>query len=447
MDDHTLPRYRLLQLGAPDPNGVQRNVGFDNLEDLVTHHPGANRRARLVGGVPTGVENARRRSYGVIGGEIQEIETARTDEYRTLKQDQVLLVKDFILEDARIASGGTGVRDVDVPSPVAGHVGRVDLANGVVEVLDRKDGDVILRARHLDPISVAVGDSVVYGQSLGVQNRAGLPASAGKHVHFEVDTRYYNLFERYVRDLSDGTLTMDASRRWEGIASPVAADDGVIRIGERDPRVRDVQAALNEAGHADANGMPWPCDDVYRLSMQPALIRFQQARWLPVTGDIDAPTLNLVMVRRREADRLDHMLPGRAPCATMPLLEEARKRVGGLDARLGKPYDEASERMAASLAVLAKEHGFDRIDHVVLSIATNDAAAGRAVFIFQGDPRDPTHLRAAMPTDVAVRTPAARSLDRLQELDRASAQARGEKPLSLANGMEHEVQRRTLAGI
>ena len=160
MDENAMPHYRMLQLGAPNANGVQRNVGFETLEGLVTHHPGNNRHAHVVEGVPRSVENARTRSYGVVAGQNQEIETARTDEYRVLPPDQVLLVKDFILEDSSLASGASGVRDVDVPSPLAGYVGRVDARNGVVDILDRQGGEVILRARHLDPIAVQVGETV-----------------------------------------------------------------------------------------------------------------------------------------------------------------------------------------------------------------------------------------------------------------------------------------------
>lgn len=67
--------YRLQQLHSP----ARGNQPVADLEGLVTHHPGANLRAQVVEGVPTNVENARTRSYGLIGGEIQELETRRTD--------------------------------------------------------------------------------------------------------------------------------------------------------------------------------------------------------------------------------------------------------------------------------------------------------------------------------------------------------------------------------
>src|SRR5690606_26396400 len=92
--------YRVRQLGPPDEQNVQRNIPVDDLESLVTHHPRANAGARLLDGVPDGAENVRSRSYAVIGGEFQEVQALRTDrQYRSLQPDQVLLIKDFILDD------------------------------------------------------------------------------------------------------------------------------------------------------------------------------------------------------------------------------------------------------------------------------------------------------------------------------------------------------------
>ncbi|CAE6732675.1 XVIPCD domain-containing protein [Xanthomonas arboricola pv. juglandis] len=94
---------------------------------------------------------------------------------------------------------------------------------------------------------------------------------------------------------------------------------------------------------------------------------------------------------------------------------------------MGRASDAYSERMSASLAHLAKEHGLERIDHVMLSNQTSRAAAGATVFVVQGEPSNPAHLRASMSTDVAVTTPAEQSLAKLQELDaRTLAQAQSQ---------------------
>jgi hypothetical protein len=304
VETEDLPHYRVIQLGAPNRNGAQRNEAVTDLDSLVTHHPGANARAEIVDGVPVNVENPRTRSYAVIGAELQEIETRRTDEYRSLGPDQVLLIKDFMLEDSRIASGGRGVRDVDVPSPVAGYVGRVDADRGLVDILDREGGEVIARVRHMSDIPLRVGDTVEYGQSLGTQSNV---ATRAIHVHLEMDTRYYQQYENYIADLTSGRLAIDPERRTQGIEPLPVVDDGTLRIGESGERVRHLQALLEQEGYRGRDGAPVAQDGVYRLDMQPAVLAFQRDHGLPQTGDIDAATLALVpMPARREPDRPDH---------------------------------------------------------------------------------------------------------------------------------------------
>ncbi|WP_349657190.1 XVIPCD domain-containing protein [Xanthomonas sp. 10-10] len=125
--------------------------------------------------------------------------------------------------------------------------------------------------------------------------------------------------------------------------------------------------------------------------------------------------------RPRQADAED------AQPAPHPLHAQASTLVGRLDASMGRASDAHSERMSASLAHLAKEHGLERIDHVMLSNQTPRAAAGSTVFVVQGEPSNPAHLRASMPTDVAVTTPVEQSLAKLQELDaRTLAQAQSQ---------------------
>ncbi len=304
MEPVELPRYRVIQLGAPNRNGVQRNEGVTDLDSLVTHHPGANAGAEIVDGVPVNVENPRTRSYAVVGAELQEIETRRTDEYRALGADQVLLIKDFMLEDSRIASGGRGVRNVDVPSPISGYVGRVDARQGLVEILDREGGEVTARVRHMRDIPVSVGDTVEYGQALGTQSNV---ATEAIHVHLEMDTRYYQQYENYIADLTSGRLAIDPERRTQGIEPLPVHNDGTFRIGESGERVRHLQELLAEEGYRGRDGAPVAQDGVYRLEMQPAVLAFQRDHGVAQTGDIDNATLALVpMPPRRELDRPDH---------------------------------------------------------------------------------------------------------------------------------------------
>lgn len=92
---------------------------------------------------------------------------------------------------------------------------------------------------------------------------------------------------------------------------------------------------------------------------------------------------------------------------TDPLLEQIQ----------GKPWDQHSANLSASLYASAREHGFERVDHVLLSHATATQAAGAHVFLVQGSPDDPAHQRAHLATAEAVAAPESQSLQRAQALE------------------------------
>ena len=72
--------------------------------------------------------------------------------------------------------------------------------------------------------------------------------------------------------------------------------------------------------------------------------------------------------------------------------------------------------------VPCKQNGFDRIDHALLSIQTEQTRAGERVFIVQGDPADPAKRRAQMQTQDAIAVPPEESLKRLTAFEQASPQ-------------------------
>lgn len=124
---------------------------------------------------------------------------------------------------------------------------------------------------------------------------------------------------------------------------------------------------------------------------------------------------------RRRAGRGDDA-PGageavRRPQATTdPLHRQAEDAVRRLDAEVGRPFDRHSACMAASLACLARESGFERIDHVVVNVATASLQKGENVFVVQGGLTEPTNRVAYMKTHDALAMPAEHSLDRLSQL-------------------------------
>lgn len=120
------------------------------------------------------------------------------------------------------------------------------------------------------------------------------------------------------------------------------------------------------------------------------------------------------------------MTPMQAGHPDHALYLQIREHVTALDTRHGRTSDETSERMTASLLVLAKDSGLDRVDHVLLSNATAENKAAHYVFVVQGEPGNPAHQRGAMPTAQAAQTPVAESLQQFdvvsQEQQRTQAQ-------------------------
>lgn len=309
--------YRIVQYGPPRDQdgeqinihgrGVQRNEPVTGFDDLVLHHPGDNRAARMVNGVIIDGQNGRAHAW--IGGRLEEIEIPRNGRDYGLQPDQVLVKKDFILShpdrDANTREG----RRVEVPSSVAGYVGARRDGQGLVDILDRPNGEVIARFRHMSNIAVNVGDRVEYGQRLGIQSDV---ATRNIHVHMEMDTRYYPQFRNYVDDLASGRLPVESMLR-NGVQPQPVVDDGTFRLGESNERIRDLQRAMVHEGYRATGGGPLDRDGVYRPSMQGALLDFQRDHGIPQTGDIDAATLDFAPpVRGREVDRQDYFVPGQS---------------------------------------------------------------------------------------------------------------------------------------
>ncbi len=101
------------------------------------------------------------------------------------------------------------------------------------------------------------------------------------------------------------------------------------------------------------------------------------------------------------------------------LLTQCTAAVEQLEAARGRVPDADSERLAAGALVAAREHGLQRVDHVVLG---RDPAQG---FVVQGALDSPAHLRGPFDAQAAQQTPVDHSLQRAQavgaEQDRNAA--------------------------
>lgn len=103
------------------------------------------------------------------------------------------------------------------------------------------------------------------------------------------------------------------------------------------------------------------------------------------------------------------------------LHDQIRGKVAELDAANGRSFDASSERLSASLLVLARENGLDRVDHVVLSRQAGDVAAAQNVFVVKGALDDPASLRASAATAEAAQRPVQESLDSLAIVNQRQA--------------------------
>lgn len=128
------------------------------------------------------------------------------------------------------------------------------------------------------------------------------------------------------------------------------------------------------------------------------------------------------------------LLPTQPEHPDHALYQQVREGVAALDAKHGRTFDEASERMTASLLVLAKDNDLDHVDHVLLSNATADKPAGHTLFVVQGEPSDPAHQRAAMPTELAAQTSVEESMQQFDAVSREAQQR------AIANQLEQQLE-------
>ncbi|MBN5143190.1 hypothetical protein JY471_11690 [Stenotrophomonas maltophilia] len=116
------------------------------------------------------------------------------------------------------------------------------------------------------------------------------------------------------------------------------------------------------------------------------------------------------------------------------LYQQIREGVEALDAKHGRSFDEVSERMTASLLVLAKDNDLERVDHVLVSNATSEHPVGHTLFVVQGEPSNPAHQRAAMPTELAAQTSVEESLQQFDSVSREAHQR------ALANQLDQQLE-------
>lgn len=244
--------------------------------------------------------------------------------------------------------------------------------------------------------------------------------------------------------LAAATQTVPAQRT-EQAAEPekMAPMPTVAPTPKQDMAVQEVEPVpFKEPLPAEPSRDPWPLEQETAQHVpepEPAPLGDHQ----PVTAAVTVPAAPTIAPSpeptapaQDEASGPNRTLqdptqPGHPDHA---LYQQIREGVEALDAKHGRSFDEVSERMTASLLVLAKDNDLERVDHVLVSNATSEHPAGHTLFVVQGEPSNPAHQRAAMPTELAAQTSVEESLQQFDSVSREAHQR------ALANQMDQQLE-------
>lgn len=233
-------------------------------------------------------------------------------------------------------------------------------------------------------------DANAYLEAMGKAYNVALGAQSNTDPHrIALDGRYYRFDEK-----SGGWMQVQDAQRQLHFSSPVTSPETLETLNDL-RQLRMDRQQLREQFHPDDPNQHRP------IMASPFL--FADAE--PV---------------QQKAGGTDAVLQtaGLTPGALhQPLYQQCVAGVERLDAMAGKPWDTHSQCMAGSLTLLAASEGLQRVDQVLLSVATDSAPAGSRVFVVQGDADNPAHHRAGMDTALAVQTPFAQSVQQLQVLE------------------------------
>ncbi|WP_419965522.1 XVIPCD domain-containing protein [Stenotrophomonas geniculata] len=243
----------------------------------------------------------------------------------------------------------------------------------------------------------------------------------------------------------DAATQMMPTQRTEQASAPerIAPVPTVAPTPKQDMAVQEVEPVLfKEPLPAEPSRDPWPLEQEAAQHVpepEPALSDDLQ----PVTAAVTVPAEPTIAPSPEPAAPApdeasapnlalqDPTQPGHPDHA---LYQQIREGVEALDAKHGRSFDEVSERMTASLLVLAKDNDLERVDHVLVSNATHEHPAGHTLFVVQGEPSNPAHQRAAMPTELAAQTSVEESLQQFDSVSREAHQR------ALANQMDQQLE-------
>lgn len=208
--------------------------------------------------------------------------------------------------------------------------------------------------------------------------------------------------------LSAGELGRPVNQQPHGPGPAIAAEESkeyvgnnVLRHGEKNESIRQLQDALNNYGYRDKDGRVLREDGGFGDRTKEAVQAYQQAHGWKADGVVGPQTL-AALAKSKEAPLLSDP---RHPDNTM--FQQAVKGMEQLGPQAFKNRREL-ENAAGATVFEAKASGLTRIDHVVQS------SNGTGLFAVQGAPNDPAHHRVYLDKAQSAAEPIEKSTSQVQ---------------------------------
>jgi putative chitinase len=200
-------------------------------------------------------------------------------------------------------------------------------------------------------------------------------------------------------------MNQQSSERSPAVAAAQTGEkdsDGVLRHGEKNENIRQLQDTLNNFGYRDKDGRALREDGGFGDRTKEAVQAYQQAHGLKADGVVGPQTLEALKKSQSAPLLSDARHPDNA------LYQQAVKGLEQLGPQAFKNRHEL-ENAAGATVFEAKASGLTRIDHVLQS--TN----GTGLFAVQGAPNDPAHNRVHLDKAQAAAEPLEKSTAQVQQ--------------------------------
>lgn len=297
---------------------------------------------------------------------------------------------------------GVNLQHPIVNSPISGKVTFVGGQYGTIKIEDAQGNSHEIL--HTQSQLVKEGQQITAGQPIGTMGGRG-PDGANdyaQHVHYQLKDSNGRLKspEDFWNKHQDMEVTSQATRTTEPKAQAVSY--GVIKHGEKNEGIRQLQDTLNNFGYRDKDGRALREDGGFGDRTKEAVQAYQQAHGLKADGVVGPQTL-AALIKSQEALLLsDPRHPDNA------LYQQAVKGMEQLGPQAFKNRQEL-ENAAGATVFEAKASGLTRIDHVVQS------SNGTGLFAVQGAPNDPAHHRVHLDKTQAAAEPIEKSTTQVQQ--------------------------------